>query len=263
MSKTLPKQKKRRGPGRALLRLHRRVGVALSAIFILICVTGILLNHSDDLDFQSRTVEADWIYDWYGLQPAGEVIHYSLGQHSLASLDGQLFLDKRSLGHFPPPIGAAPLENLIAVAFPKSMLLLTREGEIIETIPPASLPGDTISQIVTDDQRTLIIDTDAGPYRSDESIIDWSPIAEPNRKLETIAASPAPDELTQHLLRAFRGEGITWGRVLLDIHTGRFFGSAGKWIADLSGIALILLTLTGVFYTMRYLKKARERSLSR
>lgn len=261
MSKRRP-AKKRRGPGRALLRLHRRVGVALSAIFIAICITGILLNHSDDLDFQSRTVEADWVYDWYGLEPAGELLHYPLPQNSLSSLDGQLFLGEKSLGHFPSPRGVAVLENLIAVAFPRSILLITHQGQIIETLPDAAIPGNDTRQIASPDQRTLIIDTNLGQFRSDEAILDWS-ANETATALAPLETSPAPAALETKLIRSFRGEGITWGRVLLDLHTGRFFGSAGKWIADLSGIALILLTLTGVYYTMRYLKKARERSLSR
>ncbi len=256
------KPRKRRGPGRALLRLHRRVGVALSAIFIVICLTGILLNHSDDLDFQSHTVKADWVYNWYGLKPADELIHFPLSKQTISSLDGQLYLDTKSLGHFPSPIGVAELEDLKAIAFENSILLITHEGDLIETLPDATIPGNTIAQIATADQRTLIIDTDSGRFTSDETILEWTNTpAEQN--LPAIRPSQAPKELEAELLQSFRGEGITWGRVLLDIHTGRFFGSAGKWIADLSAIALILLTLTGVLYAMKYLKGARERSHSR
>ncbi len=251
--------KKRRGPGRALLRLHRRVGVALSAIFIVICITGILLNHSDDLNFQSSTIEADWVYDWYGLKPSGELIHYALEKQSISSLDGQLYSNNKSIGHFPLPIGVTELENIAAISFENSILLLTHDGEIIETIPDASIPGSIISKISSNDQRTLIIDTNSGLYSSDESILEWNQT--PALALQNaLLPSDPPQELETQLIRSFRGEGITWGRVLLDIHTGRFFGSAGKWIADLSGIALILLTLTGVYYTMKYLKKARERA---
>lgn len=251
--------RKRRGPGRALLRLHRRVGVALSAIFIVICITGILLNHSDDLDFQSRTVDADWVYDWYGLKPSGELIYYELEKQSISSLDGQLYYNENSIGSFPTPTGVTELDSLIAVSFESSILLLTHEGEIIETIPDTAIPGSKISRIASNDSRTLIIDTDRGFYTSDESILQWKQT--PEQALEgQVSQSAPPQELEEQLIRSFRGEGITWGRILLDIHTGRFFGSAGKWIADLSGIALILLTLTGVYYTMKYLKKARERS---
>ncbi|MDQ8186613.1 PepSY-associated TM helix domain-containing protein [Pelagicoccus sp. SDUM812002] len=259
MSKPKRVPRKRRGPGRALLRLHRRVGVALSAIFILICLTGILLNHNDDLDFQSRPIEADWVYDWYGLKPAGKLVHYLLPTGSLSSLDDQLFLDQRSLGHFPNPREIAVLEDIYAIAFPNSILLITPEGDIIETLSDSNIPGSEISKIGTTDHRTLFINTELGQYRSDESILVWTPTAT-KLELATIEASPAPEILEKKLLRSFRGEGITWGRVILDIHTGRFFGGVGKWIADLSAIALILLTLTGVYYTMRYLKKARERS---
>lgn len=256
MSKPAHPTKSNRRPGRALIRLHRRVGLALSGIFIVICVTGILLNHSDDLDFQSRPIESDWVYDWYGLKPAGDLLHFPLSHDSVSSLDGQLYLGEKSLGPFPAPVGVAELETLKAIAFARSILLITPAGDIIETLPDDAIPGTQISQIGSADQRTLIIDTDLGAYLSDETILEWTrlPAAPP---ISTVSSSAAPEELAKKLLRSFRGEGITWGRVLLDIHTGRFFGSAGKWIADLSGIALILLTLTGVYYSMRFLKRAR------
>lgn len=259
MSKQRRTPKKRRGPGRAILRLHRRVGVALSGIFIAVCITGILLNHNDDLDFQSRTVEADWIYDWYGLEPSGAVIHFKLSRDSISSLDGQLYLNDKGIGHFPRPNGATEIESLKAIAFESSILLITHQGDVIETIPDTMVPGDKISDIGTNDQRTLIINTDLGHYTSDENILEWTRAPE-TISITPIHSTPPSKDLEESLIRSFRGGGITWGRVLLDIHTGRFFGPAGKWLVDLSGIALILLTLTGVYYTMKYLKKARERT---
>lgn len=262
MSQEPREARKRRGPGRALLRLHRRVGVALSGVFIIVCITGILLNHSEDFDFQSRTIEADWVYDWYGMQPKGELLHFPLTQGSVSSLDGQLFFGIETLGHFSTPSCVVELEALNAIAFENSILLISPKGELIETLPEASIPGNSISSMSSLDQRTLLIDTDQGSYQSDENILDW-------KRIETATAgsvpspSPAPEALRQELIKRYRGEGITWGRVLLDIHTGRFFGSVGKWLVDITAVALILLTLTGVYYTLRYLKKARERTPSR
>lgn len=262
MSLEVKKALKRRGPGRALLRLHRRVGVALSGVFIVVCITGILLNHSDDLDFQSRTIEANWVYDWYGMEPKGELIHFPLAEGSVSSLDGQLFFETESLGNFPPPSSVVELEALNAIAFENSILLISQEGEIIEILPTTSIPGNVIFGISSLDQRTLLIDTDEGRYQSDENILEWTP-TDTSTVGSYASPTPAPEALRHELIKSYRGEGITWGRVLLDIHTGRFFGSAGKWLVDITALALVLLTITGVYYTLRYLKKARERTPSR
>lgn len=52
-------------------------------------------------------------------------------------------------------------------------------------------------------------------------------------------------------LRAFRGEGIPLYRVLLDLHSGRLFGTLGVWIVDAAAVAMLFLTMTGVWYALR------------
>jgi len=49
------------------------------------------------------------------------------------------------------------------------------------------------------------------------------------------------------LLDQYRGSGLSWERLLLDLHSGRLFGSVGVFIIDLAGIALLLIALSGVW----------------
>lgn len=251
--------RKRRGPGRALLRLHRRIGIALSAVFIVVCLTGIVLNHNDDLEFQSRTVKADWVYDWYGLQPSGELRYFPLANGSVSWLDGQLFFGTRTLGAYPEPIGIAELPFANAIAFETDILLVSSDGEIIETLAESTIPGTAIEAIAPRENEALLIKTNSGNFVSDSEILSWSPTNESTFPARG-EASQAPVSLQEEIRAAYRGEGITWGRVVLDIHTGRFFGSFGKWIADIGALALIFLTVSGIIYTTRYLNKARARA---
>ena len=41
-------------------------------------------------------------------------------------------------------------------------------------------------------------------------------------------------------------ETLTLDRVILDLHTGRFFGTAGRIIMDLAAVAMLLLAFTGI-----------------
>ena len=47
---------------------------------------------------------------------------------------------------------------------------------------------------------------------------------------------------------------ITYERVIVDIHTGRFFGQAGVTLIDLVTIGLILLSITGTYSWIRHKK---------
>ena len=247
------KRSKRSGPGRVLLRFHRRIGIALSAIFIVICATGILLNHSSDLDFNRKLVSAEWLYDWYDIEPEGEIIHFEFGGAQLSSLDGHLYFNTEPVYEIEAPIGIAVLSDLIAVATPQSILLLSHSGAIIELIESNALPEGEIQGIQNNHNSAITIKTSQGVYRSDQAILEWTPSSWDDTA-PAILTTPPSEKTKQSILNSFRGEGLTWGRILLDIHSGRFFGPIGKWIVDLAALGLIILTLSGILYTLKYLK---------
>lgn len=261
---TEPKKKRtRRGPGRAILRWHRRIGIGLSAVFIVICLTGILLNHNVDLDLDNKQVEADWIYKWYGIEPQGDLIHFQTSENSSVSLfSGSLYFETTQVATAQNLIGIAKLSDFMIAATDSSLLILSESGELIETLSDSSLPNGTLISISSSDTGRALLQTDEGFFLADENLLTWQP-TDRTKQANTITPSPASPELKRQLIASFRGEGISWNRVILDLHSGRFFGSLGKWIVDLTAFGLIFLTFTGIWYTTRHLKKARERAMSK
>ncbi len=254
-----PSPERRPDPGRLVLRWHRGIGLALSGVFIVVCVTGILLNRSQELGLDRKVVSANWIYEWYDIKPEGEVASYRFKTGYLSSLDGRLYFDDRSILPFDTLVSVVELRQFIAAASNASIVLISPQGELVKQLGPANLPGGTILGLQSADRGTLTLKTSRGVFRSDSDILAWRP-DKWYPTLPTIEPSPTPPELEAAILRSFRGEGLTWSRVLLDLHSGRLFGAAGKWIADISALGLILLALTGILYTTKYLKKARTNS---
>jgi hypothetical protein len=50
-------------------------------------------------------------------------------------------------------------------------------------------------------------------------------------------------------------EALTWDRVLLDLHTGRFFGGFGPYAMDAAAILLLLLVFSGVYNWLKRIRK--------
>ncbi len=48
-----------------------------------------------------------------------------------------------------------------------------------------------------------------------------------------------------------RGKGINLEKFILDLHTGKLFGIPGTLLSDLSAIAMIFLTLSGLYNLYR------------
>jgi len=252
----------RKGPGRAILRLHRRIGVALSAVFLVICFTGILLNHNVDLDLSNKRVDTDWIYDWYGIRPKGDLMSFEAGEHRISHLSGTLYFDTTPINQTRYLIGVETLDNFHVVATDSALILVSTEGELIETLSSAALPNGDIIGIHKSVTGSLALETSNGFFLSDNDFLVWNQ-TEPLLDLTANQPTVPNPEMSEALIDSFRGEGLSWNRVVLDIHSGRFFGSLGKWVADISALGLIILTLSGIFYTTKYLRKARERALSK
>lgn len=48
-----------------------------------------------------------------------------------------------------------------------------------------------------------------------------------------------------------RGDGINLEKFILDLHTGKLFGISGTLISDLAALAMIFLTLSGIYNLWR------------
>lgn len=55
------------------------------------------------------------------------------------------------------------------------------------------------------------------------------------------------DDVQQHVAHFYRGDGITLEKLVLDLHTGKVFGLAGTVFSDLTALAIIFLTLSGLY----------------
>jgi len=74
-------------------------------------------------------------------------------------------------------------------------------------------------------------------------------------------AGALPNDVREKVLARYQGRGMSASRILLDIHTGRFFGKAGPWVMGLASALLILLSLSGIvmWSTAGQRRRRRER----
>jgi hypothetical protein len=68
---------------------------------------------------------------------------------------------------------------------------------------------------------------------------------------EFSSAQPLPEQLENILLKLYRGKGLSFERMLLDLHSGRFFGGFGIYFIDLAALCLISLALNGAWMWLK------------
>jgi len=228
----------------AAARWHRRLGIAAALVVAWLALTGIFLVHSDDLALDERAVGIGWLLDWYGIPPP-DVAAYRVGDAWVVQAGERLYVNDRPVpGEYQELAGAVQFRDEVVAVAGSQLLLLSATGDLLEVLGEAhGVPGP-IASIATEGSR-LVVRTRGGEQYASTDLLAWRR-AEAARAAWSEAA-PAPDRLRERVAEHYRGQVLTLERLLLDLHSGRFFGALGVVIVDLAAIAFFVLAATGLW----------------
>ncbi|MDZ7805167.1 PepSY domain-containing protein [Thiohalophilus sp.] len=236
---------------------HRYIGISAALFVILISVTGIMLNHTEQMNLDEQYVQSNWLLDWYGVQAPQQTSGYLTREHWVSQWDSRLLTQTRDLGHYDRQIlGAISYHGMLIVALEGELLLLTPEGKVIETLRGyQGVPAGMWAIGLTSDKR-VAVKAAHGTYVADADLITWE-----HQNLEAVrwsAPSTLPRQVHQKMLQLYRGKGLDMERVILDLHSGRLLKQGGIYFFDFIAVALIFLACSGLWLWGVRQYKARQ-----
>jgi len=240
--------KKHRFKLRSFYTWHRYMGVSVAAFVLLIAATGILLNHTDDFEFNKQHVRSGWVLDWYGIK-APEALHsFPAGGHYITLMGEDLYLDQYEIRENARQLAGVVFANgMFVIAVNDSILLLTLKGEQIDYLHGKDGVPSGIQQIGMDAKGSIVVQTDYERYQPNADFLHWQRRDNDASSIRWAAPSAISPTFKAELQQHFRGEVLPVERVLLDMHSGRFFGRFGTLIFDIAALLLMLLALSGTW----------------
>ncbi|WOT05657.1 PepSY-associated TM helix domain-containing protein [Shewanella youngdeokensis] len=235
---------------------HRRIGISSTVFVIFMAVSGILINHSNQLSFDTTHVEQRWLLDYYGIKAPANINLFQQAPQQIVSagrqvwLDGQLILEANN-----SVLAVMIYQRMIIAVDSQHLYLMSPQGELLETQNSATGLPTPIQKVGL--QNGLWLRTQPGDYMADPDLINWSP-AQPLTAISWVTALANTDH--EALTTQIRASHLNWERVLLDLHSGRFWGSIGVWIVDLIAIALLIMAMSGCYIWLKQKPTSTKRN---
>jgi hypothetical protein len=222
---------------------------------LLLSITGVFLNHTEKFRLDQSYVNNEIVLNWYNIRPPQQPSSFNLDQIWITRIGDRLYFNDVELEQRSEVLwGVAMQQEMIVLALEDKLLLLTASGQQIEKLSGYDGVPAGITAIGMNEYDELVIKGVHGDYLVDLNVLAWEDYEEIAAEWSVEVA--IPESLEQKLLNLYRGKGLTWERLLLDIHSGRVFGDAGVYIVDLTALLFIFLALSGSWMWLRRRRQA-------
>jgi len=268
-SKLLPK----------LLKFHNIIGLFVCLILIHLSVTGIALNHTDKLTLNQTKISWDWLLNTYGINVPETKIAFSVEDNFFHLTNSQIFMNTQSIMRSEDMlVGVIELDSQFIISTTDSIILINKSGDFIRKIKLPEISVPKINKIGSY-LNGIIIEINEIKFISDKNLQNWEPKNnsdadkwsteisvplenwEPKNNSGTVKWSTEiaiTTAMNSQIKTYYVGDGISLEQIILDLHSGVIFKSAGKLFMDIIALLLIFMSASGVW--IWFIKKNKSKS---
>ena len=244
---------------RSMYQWHRYIGITIAVFIIMLAITGILLNHTEDFKLDEKYVQSEWLLNHYGISAPTNVKSFTAKKYWVSQWGNQLYLDSRVVAEIENDIlGAVLYQDMVIIAQNDQLYIFTTSGELIERVAGSEGVPSGIEAIGITDKKELAVRAATGIFTTNQDFLFW------NKTTNAISiwsdSTSLPHPIYKSILQQYRGKGLTLERVMLDLHSGRLLQQGGVYFIDLVAVLMIFLASSGFWlWAMRKIKRKKTK----
>ena len=246
MSGDRPRRKGRRaGPRRWHRQWHRYLGAIFAVPLLWLVVSGLLLQHGERLGLTEKKVSSAWLLKRYNQIPQGIPKVTRAGRFLVAGWSGEIFVDDRLLEESGLLVGAVALPGELVIATENEIFVYDAQGLYLDRLGEESLPSVPLLRIGLAGSDQIHLETDAGQHVLGEGFFEFE-TAPSGAEVVWSDLREGREERSSLEKVLVEGSEFTWSRVITDLHSGSLLGKLGRFFVDLTGVAVLVVTVLGI-----------------
>lgn len=257
---THPSRHKRRRKWHSLYIWHRYIGLLAALLTILLAVTGLALNHYTTLGLGKRFIQSEWLLDKLDITAPTAASGFRSHAHQAILLEPWIWLDNKQIaGEYNKITGLISIDEMLVLATPGELQLFTMQGELIDHLHSQNGLPNAIRRIGRSESGRLVIETPLGQFQADRDVLNWKNLIDDVSWSKPVKAD---NTALPQLQQRWRQQSLSWGRIILQLHSGRLFGDKGVLVMDATAILLLFLSISGIWIWLRLrLRKKKHKRL--
>jgi len=236
-------------------KFHRLLAYTVAILLFWLSMSGVLLNHTEDLKLNDVKIQQPWLLDWYQIDTPTIEQAFQLKTDWVIQTHQAIYWNETALPFRGNIHSIVQNDEFVFIMLSNDLALLTSSGDLIERIPlPVALRNQDKSTqsdlaFFKQNNQVIVATKNSQAWQISDDFTQLIPAQVDNKanwiELPPITSQAAPEEIQKHLMDSFDSP-LTLEKIILELHNGYFFGKIGPWLVDLASLLFILMVLSGI-----------------
>ena len=229
--------------------LHRFIAYVAAFGLLLTTLTGVLLNHTHHLELDKKAIQSEWLLNLYGLKKPEISISVKVNDSWLVQVNQTLLCNQQILPVSGDVKQVIHIDDFVYLLTASQLHVLTSEGDWVESLDlPVSLK-QSLARFVQYEQGMIGLKLEQAEWQMNEDFTALKQVKEQSSiELQALTFTQPPEALKAEILGDFP-TGLSWEKVMLEMHNGYILGPIGPYALDLFAIVFALMIISGIRLT--------------
>jgi len=230
-------------------KIHRWVGLLASLWLMQLAITGLLLQHADDLGLSTHYVSSPMVLQWFGY--GKRQLAWDSSGETWYQLDDVISFRGRTTPVTDEVIGVVKQQNHWLIATANSLYWFNQQVELVKQLDDFDgLP--TPVQLVDKHQSHVVLKSQQSWYQLEADIFKRIEAIEVMKKPSSRALNPVE---INTLFNTILTDKLAYDKVIHGIHSGI---KSSAWLNTLSSLSLLYLCFSGIYLFFKQAKRNRR-----